>query len=192
MWPSDMAVTPDQFARQMSTLANRMERNVAGSVGKAALVLKTSVQANLRTAVGSDLRMSGVGRRGAKVGVRYDVKGQRNPTALLRATGPVPLVERNTSPHTILPRGVGRVQGRRTKLARQAARQNLYDALFAGTVGAGVRPLALGNGRFAYRVSHPGTRGKQPFEKGIERATPAAQKILRNATTKSLAEVFKT
>lgn len=183
--------TGDQFARQMATLGKRMEKNVAGSVGKAAQVLKASVEANLRSAVGSDLRMSGVGKAGAKVGVRYTVKGTQNPTALLRATGPVHLVERDNKAHVILPRGVGRVQGRRTKANRRAAKQDLYNALFGGSVGRGVKPLAFGNGRFAYRVRHPGTKGKHPFEKGVERAAPIAQRILANACTKSLAEVFK-
>lgn len=184
--------TGDQFARQMVTLGNRLERNVAGSVGRAALVLKTSVEANMRAAVGADLRMSGVGKTGAKVGVRYDVKGRTNPTALLRATGPAHLIERDTRAHTIIPKTVGRTQGSRTKGARLAAKQNLYDALFGGTVSGATKPLMLGNtGRFAYRVRHPGTRGKHPFEHGINRAAPVAQRVLATAATRSLAEVFK-
>lgn len=185
-----MAKTPEQFARQMATLGARMERNVADSVGKAAQVVKGSVEAQMRGAVGADLRMSGVGRGGAKIGVRYDVKGSGNPTALLRATGPVQLVERDTSPHTILPRSIGRAQGR-SKAARRAAKQDLYSALFGSSVGAGATPLKIGSDRFAFRVSHPGTTGKHPFEKGVDRATPAAQKILARACTKSLAEVFR-
>lgn len=189
--------TPDQFVRRMATLEKRMDANVAASVGKAALVIKTAVQANLVSALGPNQRMSGVGRRstaskgGAKVGVRYDVKGKKNPTALLRMTGPAQLVERDTKPHTIIPRSVGRVQGRRTKDNRRAAKQNLYDALFGGTFGGGGKPLALGNGRFAMRVQHPGTKGKHPFERGVERARPAAERILRGAVGTSFGEVFK-
>lgn len=185
-----MAKTPEQFARQMATLGARMERNVADSVGKAAQVVKGSVEAQMRGAVGADLRMSGVGRSGARIGVRYDVKGTRSPTALLRATGPAHLVERDTDAHTILPRSVGRAQGR-SKTARLAAKQDLYNALFGASVGAGARPLKIGGDRFAYRVNHPGTKGKHPFEKGVDGATPAAQKILARACSKSLAEVFR-
>jgi hypothetical protein len=169
--------TPDQFARRLGTLQQRLDKNVAGSVGRAALVLKTSVQANLISAIGPDYRMSGVGRRstasrgGAKVGVRYDLKGTRNPTALLRMTGPAQLVERDTKPHTITARGrTVTVKGRRRR-------------------GASV--MALGNGRFATSVSHPGTKGKKPFERGVERAAPAAQRILRGAVGQSMREVFK-
>jgi hypothetical protein len=185
-----VARTPEQFARQMATLGARMERNVADSVGKAAQVVKGSVEAQMRSAVGNDLRMSGVGRSGARIGVRYDVKGSRNPTAFLRATGPVQLVERDTIAHTILPRSVGRAQGR-SKAARRAAKQDLYNALFGASVGSGATPLKIGGDRFAYRVKHPGTKGKHPFEKGVDRAAPAAQKILAGACTKSLAEVFR-
>lgn len=178
--------TPEQFARKMATLGPRMERNLKGSVGKAALVLKTSVQAKLGPATGGDFRMSGVGSKatrqagGAKLGVRYTVKGDKgDPTALLRMTGPAHLIERDTSPHTTVPKGVGRVQGRRTKLARRAAKQSLYDALFQA------------EGNTVKLRQHPGTKGKHPFEKGVERAAPAAQKILAGAVGKSLGEVFR-
>lgn len=182
-----MTVTPEQFARKMATLGPRMERNLKGSVNKAAFVLKTSVQANLLPDTGGDFRMSGVGskatraRGGAPVGVRYTVKNddKGDPTALLRMTGPAHLLERDTAPHTILPKGVGRVQGRRTRANRLAARQNLYDVLFQAE-GSAIR------GR-----QHPGTKGKHTFEKGIERATPAARKILGRAVGKSLGGVFR-
>lgn len=163
--------TPSQFVAKLATLEARMNANVASSVGEAALVIKKGVQSRLVDAIGADRRMSGVGKRGARVNVRYDVKGTVNPTALLRMTGPAHLIERNTSPHTITARA------RTTTMSGRRRR--------------GASALSLGNGRFAASVKHPGTKGKQPFERGVNAAAPSAQKILANAVTKSLAEVFK-
>lgn len=78
-------------------------------VTKAALLVKKSVQAELVSAGVQGGRMRGVGKKGARVGVRYDVKGTTNPTALVRATGPVHLLERSTRPHKITPKGKKKV-----------------------------------------------------------------------------------
>lgn len=172
-----MAKTPEQFIASLGTLERRINANVADSVGKAALALKRSVQANLVAAVGPELRMSGVGRRstasrgGAKVGVRYDIKGTRNPTALLRMFGPAHLIERDTKAHTITARA-------RTTTARGRRRR-------------GARVLVFRGGGFATSVNHPGTKGKRVWERGIRTATPVAMAHLRGAVGRSLSEVFK-
>lgn len=108
------------------------------AVRKSALAVTGGVRDEIRAATG-DMRLSGVGRRGAKVGARYTVAGAK---ATIRATGPLQLIERPTRPHPIAPRK--RRNGKR-------------------------KALRLADGRFVASVQHPGTRGKYPWSKGIEK-----------------------
>jgi hypothetical protein len=53
----------------------------------------------------SSMRLRGVGRRGAKVNVGFDIKGFQDPTAIVQWRGPAQLVNNPTAPHEISPRG---------------------------------------------------------------------------------------
>lgn len=92
-----------QFAVKMATFAAELQPMMTTATAKAALLVTNSVRDQTRADSGGDMRLSGVGRRGARVGARYDVRGGRNPTALVRATGPMQLLELPTRPHLIRP-----------------------------------------------------------------------------------------
>lgn len=157
------------------------------AVERAAFAMKRSVQKQ----PGYRDRLKNVGKSGARLNVRYDLKGLENKnaaTAIVKAVGPFQLIERDTKAHSIMPRGVGRAQGR-TKAARRQAKQDLYDALFGGRVGSNVKPLRTPYGP-RYRVDHPGTKGRHPFEKGVNAALPEVRKIMGNATTTSIRQTF--
>src|SRR5690242_12676640 len=77
------------------------------TVEVAALAVKTSVLAQMQAAGVDNGKLRGVGKRGAKVGVRYDIANNR---ALVRATGPFQLLERDTKAHQI-----PRVRGARAR-----------------------------------------------------------------------------
>ena len=55
--------------------------------------------------------------RGAKLGVGFDVKGDTNPTALVKARGPWQIIANPTRPHDISPRVRGRGKARGGKRA---------------------------------------------------------------------------
>jgi len=131
--------------RMAATLPDALQRAQIAGVTKSALLVTTAIRGEIRAATG-DNRLSGVGARGARVGAKYDVKGQVNPSAIISAKGPLHLIERDTSPHLIIPRGrrVGK-RGRRLK---------------------GGQVLHMANGGYAASALHPGTRGKHPFERG--------------------------
>lgn len=74
-------------------MAKEVEGASLAAVKSASLVLKTSAVGEIRSVVGVDMRLSGVGPKGAKVGVTYKVDG---PTSLVRATGPLHFVENDT------------------------------------------------------------------------------------------------
>lgn len=156
-----MAITPAEFASRARRFAGDLPGVERRTVETAALMVKDTATQQLRQAVGSDLRMSGVGKRGAKVGARYD-KGNRSSTAVVRALGPVQLVEGSTKPHRI-PRQ--RKRGRRRVIA---------------IPGVGVRASA----------NHPGTRAKRPWAKAMDRAIPKVPAVIQEETAKALRGVF--
>lgn len=91
--------SPADLARKLANAGSAMDGAARDGVFKAALLVKTSVQQEL----GGVKRLRGVGKRGANIGVRFDIKG-KNATALVRMTGPAQLLERSTRPHEIRPR----------------------------------------------------------------------------------------
>lgn len=99
-----------EFALKLATFTEELPTAMGKATGEAALHVTSSVRDVTRADSGGDMRLSGVGRRGARVGARYDVKGTRNPVALVRATGPMHLLERGARPHEI--------RGRRGRLMR--------------------------------------------------------------------------
>jgi hypothetical protein len=145
-------------ARRLSDDMPALERRV---VERGALIVKNAVLTEMRAAVGADLRMSGVGRKGAKIGARYD-KGNRPSTAVVRATGPAHLIERSTRPHDV-PRA--RARGRR----------------LIAIPGVGVRASAR----------HPGTRGRRPWARGLAGSVPKIPAVLRDEAAAELRKHFR-
>lgn len=72
-------------------------------VEKACLAGKTVMLANMTSALGGN-RLRGVGKKGAKVGVRFDVRGFENVVGIIKYTGPVHLANSGTRPHDIFPK----------------------------------------------------------------------------------------
>ncbi len=138
--------TLGDVAKMANRLPAELQRAQLRGVSKAALTVTQGIRSEIRAVTGGSNRLSGVGRRGARVGARYDVKGSINPTALIIATGPMQLLEHDTRPHGITPK-------RRRR-------------------GGRAKALKLTNGQFARSAQHPGTKAKTPFEKGWKRTAP--------------------
>jgi len=159
-----MAKTPEQWAVQANGFTGKLQDAQRRAVGASALHVKKVVGASIVGAVGADMRMSGVGKKGAKVGVRYDVLGFANPTARVYATGPLHIVERGTKAHRI------------PKQRGARARKRLLVI-----PGVGVRLWA----------NHPGTKGKHPWERGVAAATPAVPRIYQAELIKAVKATFR-
>lgn len=162
-----MTVTPQQFAAKMRYVARtvpKMERNV---VERIADDVKRSVERQMRQAVGPEQRMSGIGKRGARIGARYDVFSTGDEVfALVKATGPAHIVERDTKPHSLAPRQKRRKPGRKRRVLV--------------IPGVGVRAYA----------KHPGTKGKHPWEKGVAVASRQVGKAAQREVHELLVKVF--
>ncbi len=90
--------SPEELARKLFHASQTIEGAARDGVHAAGLLVKASVQAELHGVT----RLRGVGAKGAKIGVRYDVAG---PTAVVvRMTGPAHLIERDTAAHEIGPK----------------------------------------------------------------------------------------
>lgn len=149
------------FAVKTNRMVGELGRLENTTVKIAALAVKSSVLQQLQAAGVNDGRLSGVGKRGAKVGVSYTVTGH---TAIVKATGPFPLIESDTKAHRI-----PRERGRRARKR------------YAVIPGVGVRAYA----------DHPGTKGKHPWKKGVVAAQPVAERANGVALTQAMTKAFR-
>lgn len=148
-----------ELARKMTQAGRAIDGAAKDGVFKSALLVKTSVMGEL----GGVTRLRGVGKRGAKIGVRFDVKPGNNPSARVRATGPFHLIESDTKPHKVTPKGKGRNKRRAINIP-------------------GIGPRAS--------AKHPGTKGKHPWEKGVRRALPRVPQVMMSEQVASLRRFF--
>jgi hypothetical protein len=156
--------SPATAARKFSRLANDISHFDQRVLNEAALTIKRSVEARLRIAAPKG-RLN-VGKRGARIGVRYDLKPK---SAKVFATGPFHLIESDTKAHRIPRSTIGR--GRRQ-------RQNTKPIFIRGV---GVRAWA----------DHPGTKGKHPWARGVAMGVPQVERAAGQALAKTVRGVFK-
>jgi len=156
-----MADSITMFLAKTSKMEGELRNLERNTVKVAALAVKTSVTAQMAAAGVKDGKLRGIGKKGARVGVRYDITGK---TALVRATGPFHLIERDTRAHRI-PKQRG---------ARARKRVVVIP-------GVGVRAYA----------DHPGTKGKHPWAKGVAAAIPVQEKAQGVALGQALARAYR-
>lgn len=145
------------------------QKNLVGAqrdgVRAGALLVTTSVRRELARAAPSG-RLSGVGRRGARLSVGFDApRSTSNPVALVRARGPWQLIENRTRAHTIVAKRRRRAQTRRAAVLTPAG------------------PRAS--------VNHPGTRGKHPWERGVRVAEPRILPTMQAEVHAAMVKAFR-
>lgn len=180
----------DRFVRQCATIAPRLNAGARNGVFEAALTVTGSIRRELGSDTGGRNMLRGVGRKGAKLSVGFDIKGTQNPTALVQARGPWQLLERNTKSHSMA-RRTGNVyvrgrnaQGRVTHTKTDKTFNRAAKGLVQVIPGVGPRNAA------GFKP-HPGTTGKHTFEHGVDRAIPVAEAIVARNTFATYAGVFK-
>ena len=147
------------------TRANRV------GVEKACLAGKQVMLPALIAAAGGDRKISGVGKSGANVNVRYRVMGYMNPVGIIQYTGPVHLLNNPTSPHEIWAR--------------------TYQKTAKGNARKGAKALTpKGNPWFSPYADHPGTKGKKFHEKTEPIVLAQSKKIIDREVTAHLARTF--
>ena len=128
---------------------------MASAVGASALTVKRNVEAL------TPKRLRGVGKKGARIGVKYDIKGFGNPTALVRAYGPFHLYERDVKRHQV------GVRAKAGLMTLPGDSQAAYGPFMAG-----------------------GSKGKHSWEKGVAMSIPISRQVFRRALSASLRSSF--
>lgn len=172
--------SPEQVAAKFGRLAAEYQDLPLAQVKESSLIVKTAVT---KLAPG---RLRGVGKKGAKLGVRYNV-GTYNGEAksLVYVTGPWHLIERDTRAH-IIPALKGQKSSQRG--AQRATKGRMYGPAFGGVkakpqvivIGKNVRAMAF----------HPGTQGKHPFDKGVLASRAAVKRLWEGKANLAIRRIF--
>lgn len=152
-----------EFTRKLNDAARGIAEAAPRAARESGRRAKTIMEAERRAATSTG-RLRNVGRAGARLTVRYDVRDAApgHSVAELKAGGPWQLIENAARPHIISSR---RARGS----AARRGRAGLLGPVMPGSTGGG-RSAVIRTPWGARRyVRHPGTRGKRPWRKGYER-----------------------
>lgn len=190
-----MPVSGPNLGHTMIKLARAVEQGSKETVSASALKAKRVQEKAIASVAGSDMSLSGVNKAkgrggGAKVGVSFKVEMKGStPQAFLKATGPLQLVENDTSGHVIRSawtsgkqrKGfIGPVAGGQFTTSRGGG--------FIGPVMSNRRGvIAIPGVGFRRSARHPGTTGQHPWRKGRKDAEP----VIRQSMSKRTHTVIK-
>lgn len=178
--------TARAFAGKVAGLGPAMRAAEVEGVRKAALSVTTSVRSSIRDAAPSgQLRMNG---KPKKIGASFKMAGSGRPYAVIRATGPLHLLERNTSAHFI-PR-VAQKSLVTYRLNKKTGRLTAGQKKRRGRAGGGTTLSIPGIG-FRKSVTHPGTTGKRPFERGVSTGSQQAGRIVLAEVSRGLTAALR-
>lgn len=174
------STTASQLAGKLVAFAGDVPNLNRRAVGEAALEFKTGVLNEARSVAGSDMRLSNFGRRGVKLGAGYDIKGNENAVALLRARpqGAWKVLEYGAGPHLI---GLGKAGSTETTKSKGRAYRKAGKRYLKGKAyGHPVRGP----------VAHPGSKSFKVWSRGIEQRQPRAVQRIRMAFATGLYRRF--
>lgn len=180
-------VTGPDLAGLMVNISKAIGTGSKATVSTAALAAKRIHERDIERVAGSDMALSGVnaakGRKGnTKVGVRFTLEGNANtPEAFIKATGPLQLVERNTSGHVI-----------RSAYSKGKSRKGFVGPTRAGQFSGGSNAVINIPGiGFRRSARHPGTTGQHPWRKGTVKAAPVIRKAMAGRTASIIKKAAK-
>lgn len=187
------AAGPD-IGRRMQKLAATIEGASVDTVKASAEVAKKRQLDVMRRDSGGDLKLSGVnaakGRGGnAKIGVNYRARKSTGigvgATAFVKATGPLQIINNDTAGRVIRS---AYSTGRATVSRRTVARRGFVGPVLPGQFSEGGRRAVLNIPGVGFRRSarHPGTKGKQTWQRGRKQAEPDVAKSMRGRTTATI------
>lgn len=160
----------EQLQAKLEALVVELRKGDDLLVAEAAKLAKQTIKA------GAPARLRGVGKHGASLSIRTTLTTTADdPAALVFATGPWALIERDTSPHQI---------------PRQRVSRSFEGVFGHAVIPGGVEGGVHGKGGVRTRVRHPGTHGQHPWAKGVERSIPLVQQIFRHTSEAAIGAIF--
>jgi hypothetical protein len=182
------STTPKALARDLAQAARNLKVANTEGVNDAALFVKKAMLAAAVMDAGGDMRLSNVGKNGARLSVGYTVTAGK---ALVFARGPWGLPEFGASPHLITSKQGGSRSRRARVLGGEASTKRRGKATVGSVIGIG--PVFGKRATGAINISgvgwrkyarHPGTKGKGSWDKQANRINPLlAKKLIRDQTT---------
>lgn len=160
--------------------------------------VKRFTMIRLGSPTGRAVRLRNVGKKGARVGVTYDIQTYpTNITGLVKAFGPMQLVENPIEPHLIpqveKTRRIKNASGNRT-MRREKTGKLTRDRGKRFVVLPKAMEHSSRNGASNVRlgpIMHPGVkRPKRPFRTGVELANRAAEKRIQRRINRAMYRSF--
>lgn len=172
-----------ELAKKMEAAAREIETKSDVEVTAAnAIRAKKVILAQMKVAAPRLTLNAGRKAKPVRIGVRYDMRKDKK-AAIVKATGPAHLIERDNAPHQ-MPKDLGgtlthTATGRKRSAKSQAKRR-----------ADQAKKFRIGNKTVTGPIKHPGTKGKHPFEKGVKAFLPSAGKTLEAGVDKLMKGVF--
>jgi hypothetical protein len=179
---------------KLDKYATNVNNETKNAVVDIARDVKVFTMVRLGSPMGRAVRLRNVGKKGARVGVSYDVQQYpTNTVAIVKAFGPMHLVENKIEPHPI-------PQVEKTRRIKNESGNYTMKREKTGklTRDQGKRFLALpkvmaheghnkaSNVRLG-PIMHPGVkRPKKPFRTGVELANKAAEKRVERRLNRAM------
>lgn len=147
----------------------------------------------IRRASGGDMRLSKVGTKGARVGVRTRTNklGETTTSVLIAATGPLHLIEGPIKPHVITSKGLRGSRRSRAALVGSGGALSIRgrSRTFIGPTLKASR-LKLPDGGYRFYVNHPGvSKPKKPWAKAEKDVLKLIPKIQTREFVKAMRNV---
>lgn len=188
--------TSRDLAATIENIGRAAQQAQKDAVFRASMILKNSIEAELMRATGGDGRLRNLRKKGGqppRLSLGFNIRGTNNPTALLIARGPWGLVEYGAVAHRITPSlakssGKGMSRSQRQRAVTQRELNRMFGA--RGTY-AGMRPMPISNGIYRYSARHPGSKGKYPWKRGMERARTRAITELHTVVRSRVVDVIR-
>jgi hypothetical protein len=171
----------DIAAKKMTSCANAL-KDTRTLLRPAAAIAVKRIEAQRDLATGGDGRLSGVGKSGARLGVRSKPEGTAaNGRFFISATGPWQIIENDTGGRVI-----------RSRYARGRRRKGFIGPVAAGQFKGGDRAvLNIPGVGFRRSARHPGTKGKKPWARGVASAKPYVTREVENRTVTAIRKAFQ-
>lgn len=184
---------PD-LRRKIEAMERTSRAAAKAAVRQAAEVGKAAHLKTMTADSGGDLRLSGVnrakGRAGnAKIGVRFRVSDRDgSPTAEIKATGPLQILNNPTSGHVIRSAySKGRYRTSSRGRGRETMPQFIGPVLGGQFRGDRRAVLNIPGVGFRRSARHPGTRGKDTWERGRRQARIAMSRAITREADRQMA-----
>ena len=188
--------TVHELVGKLNNVGTELERQQRISIETAAIEAKKVTVGFMAAATGGDLMLSGLNRGGPskKVGVNYKLETRgAGVQAFVKATGPVPLIENDVAKHYVVSKyakGAQRISATTGKKLRSTRQSRIASVAFGAGAGGGDRRAVLHWGDNFARYTVASSKGRHPWERGINTSIPRTTEIIARGNRLALVKAM--